>query len=117
MAIKPAITPREKRRMDSSRASLSLKNVNINSSSMKGAHSAEANGHPKTPATANQKMPWEVLKPPRQFMNAAPPTMTAYMAKLEGRYAALAWKFPGVATVASRKRKPMRPLRVRTTAW
>lgn len=34
---------------------------------------------------ANQKIPWAVLRPPRQFMKAAAPSMHMYMAKLEGR--------------------------------
>ncbi len=55
------------------------------SSARNGAHKAEANGQPRTPPMANQNMAWDVLKPPRQFMKAAVPTMTMYMAKLDGR--------------------------------
>ncbi|KAI6759302.1 hypothetical protein HG530_009982 [Fusarium avenaceum] len=54
---------------------------------MKGAQSAAANGHPRIPAAANQNMPWEVLRPPFQFMKAAAPSVTKYMAKLDGRKA------------------------------
>lgn len=57
---------------------------------MNGRQSAAAKGHPRIPATANQKMPCEVLRPPRQFMNDAAPSMHMYIAKLEGRKAVLA---------------------------
>ena len=60
-------------------------------------------------------MPIEVLSPPRQFISAAAPTMTVYMAKLEGRYAVLAWKFPGLSTRAMMKKIPIRGLSVRQT--
>jgi hypothetical protein len=75
--------------------SLSLMMARKASSSRKGAHKAMAKGQPKMPATANQKMPQDVFRPPRQSIKAAAPSMAAYMAKLEGRYEALAWKFPG----------------------
>lgn len=79
---------------------------------MKGAQSAAANGHPRIPAAANQNMPWEVLRPPFQFMKAAAPSVTKYMAKLDGRKAVLAWKFPGLAMVPIRKKRPIRLLSV-----
>lgn len=82
------------------------------SSKRYGAQSAAANGQPKMPATANQNIPNEVLSPPRQFINAAAPRVTMYMAKLDGRNAVLAWKLPGLKTVARRKKMPMRLLRV-----
>ncbi len=50
-------------------------------------------------------------------MKAAAPIMLIYMAKLEGRNAALAWKFPGLVTVAMRKKRPIRALIVRLAAW
>jgi hypothetical protein len=46
-------------------------------------------------------------------MKEAAPSIPVYMAKLEGRKAVLAWKFPALRTVARRKRTPMRALRVR----
>lgn len=100
---------------DSINVSLSLKSVKTTSSSMYGAQSAAANGQPRIPAMANQKMPCEVLRPPRQFMNEAAPSMHMYMAKLEGRNAVLAWKFPGLMTVAMRKKMPILPFRVELT--
>ena len=42
------------------------------------------------PAMANQKIPWEVFSPPRQFMKAEAPSKHPYMAKLDGRNAVLA---------------------------
>lgn len=72
-----------------------------------------ANGHPKTPPTANQNMPCEVFRPPRQFMNAAAPNMVMYMAKLDGRYAALEWKLPGLKISAVMKKRPTRGLRAK----
>jgi hypothetical protein len=94
------------------RALASLNRARMPSSSRYGAQSAEAKGHPRMPAMANQNIPSDVLKPPRQFMNAAAPRVTIYMAKLEGRKAVLAWKLPGLMTVAMRKKIPMRLLRV-----
>lgn len=76
--------------MASMKASLSLKKTSTNSSNKYGAQRAEANGHPRIPATANQKMPWAVLMPPRQFINEAAPIMHMYMAKLDGKKDALA---------------------------
>lgn len=70
---------------DSKRRSPSLSTAKKTSSNTKGAHSAVANGQPSTPPTANQNMPCDVLSPPRQFMREAAPTMTMYMAKLDGR--------------------------------
>ncbi|KAG7142015.1 hypothetical protein HYQ46_007706 [Verticillium longisporum] len=74
--------------------------------------SAPANGQPTTAPAANQAIPCDVLRPPRQFMKAVAPSMLAYMAKLEGRKAVLAWKFPALKTVAQRKMMPIRALRV-----
>ena len=111
--ITPEMTPRISRIRDSMNASLSLKKVKTTSSRMYGAQSAAANGHPRMPPMANQKIPCEVLSPPRQFMNAAAPSMHMYMAKLDGKKAALAWKLPGLVTVAMRKKMAILPLRVR----
>ncbi len=69
-----------------------------------------------TPPTANQNMPCDVFKPPFQFMKAAAPSMAMYIAKLEGRYAVLEWKLPGLKTMAMMKKIPMRGLRVPLTA-
>lgn len=41
-------------------------------------------------------------------MKAAAPSMHAYMAKDDGRYAALAWKFPGLATSTITNHVPVR---------
>lgn len=57
-------------------------------------------------------MPCEVLIPPRQFMNATAPSIAVYMAKLEGRYAVLEWKFPGLSVRAMTKNIPIRGFRV-----
>jgi hypothetical protein len=62
-------------------------------------------------------MPCDDFNPPRQFMKAAAPSMQAYMAKLEGRKAALAWKLPGLMTVMRRKNMPTRPFIVELVAW
>jgi hypothetical protein len=62
---------------------------------------------------ANQAIPCDVFRPPRQFMKEAAPSIPVYIAKLEGRKAVLAWKFPALRTVARRKRTPMRAFRVR----
>jgi hypothetical protein len=35
-------------------------------------------------------MPCDVLIPPRQFIQAAAPSIAVYMAKLDGKYAVLA---------------------------
>ena len=51
--------------------------------------------------------------PPRQFMNEAAPSIHIYMAKLDGRKDALAWKFPGLITVAIKKNMPILPFIVR----
>jgi hypothetical protein len=40
-----------------------------------------------------------------------------YMAKLEGKKAALAWKFPGLRMVATRKTTPILALRARLMPW
>jgi hypothetical protein len=40
-------------------------------------------------------------------MNAAAPSSDVYMTKLEGRKAVAEWKFPGVITVAIRKKRPI----------
>ena len=82
------------------------------SSTRNGAQRAAAKGQPTTPPMANQSMAHDVFRPPRQFMKAAVPIMTIYMAKLDGRYAVLAWKFPGLHTVAMMKNRPMRGFRV-----
>ena len=103
----PAVTPRRTRMKDSKRALWSLNKARRASSNMNGAQRAEANGQPKTPAAANQKIPQDVLSPPRQFMNEAAPNITMYMAKLEGKNAVLAWKLPGLITVISRKNMPI----------
>lgn len=87
---------------------MSLKMAKKHSSKTKGAHRAIAKGHPNTPPTANQNMPCDVFKPPRQFMNAAVPSMAIYMAKLDGRYAALEWKLPGLKIRAIMKKMPTR---------
>lgn len=97
----------------SKKPSLSLNTARMASSTRKGAHRAAAKGQPMRPPTANQNMPCDVLIPPFQFMKATVPSMTMYMAKLEGRYAVLAWKLPGLRTTAMRKNKPIRWLRVR----
>jgi hypothetical protein len=39
--------------------------------------------------------------------------MTIYMAKLDGRYAVLAWKLPGLKTRAKMKKRPIRGFSVR----
>lgn len=75
---------------DSKRALESLNIAKTASSSINGAQSAEANGQPSTPAAANQKIPEAVFNPPRQFMNEEAPSITIYMAKLEGKKAVLA---------------------------
>lgn len=41
--------------------------------------------------------------------------MAMYMAKLEGRYAVLAWKLPGLETRARMKKRPIRGFSVRQT--
>ena len=91
----------------------SLITANNPSSIKKGAARAAANGHPRIPPSANHQMPCAVLSPPLQFMNAAAPRSDVYMAKLDGRYAVLAWKFPGDRTVASRKKIPILGFRVK----
>jgi hypothetical protein len=83
--------------------SLSLIAAKRPSSNRYGAQSAAAKGHPRIPPRANQAIPCDDFKPPRQFMKAAAPSILIYMAKLEGRNAVLAWKFPGLRTVAARK--------------
>ena len=80
-----ATTPRISRMNDSKKRSLSLSMAKKTSSNTKGAQSAMAKGQPRTPPRANQNMPCDVFRPPRQFMKAAAPTMAMYMAKLEGR--------------------------------
>lgn len=76
--------------MDWTKASLSLKSARTPSSSINGRQSAAEKGHPRMPATANQKMPRDVLRPPRQFIKDEAPSMHMHMAKLEGRKAVLA---------------------------
>jgi hypothetical protein len=101
----------------SKKRSLSLNMAKMPSSNTKGAHRAMAKGQPNTPPTANQNIPIDVLIPPRQLMNAAAPIIAVYMAKLEGRKAALAWKFPGLNTVAAMKNSPTRGLSARQMAF
>lgn len=84
------MTPRTNRINASMRESRSLNRTKISSSRRNGAQRAAAKGHPRMPATANQAMPCHVFSPPRQFMKEAAPSMIAYMAKLEGKKAALA---------------------------
>lgn len=74
-----------------------------------------ANGQPMIPPAANQAIPAAVLNPPVQSMKAAAPNMPVYMAKLEGRNAVLAWKFPGLRTKAKMKKTPIRGCTVRLT--
>jgi hypothetical protein len=50
-------------------------------------------------------------------MKDAAPSIPAYMAKLEGKKAALAWKFPGLMMVMTRKKKPILALSAMLTAW
>lgn len=50
-------------------------------------------------------------------MKAAAPSMHIYIAKLEGKNAVLAWKFPGLVTSAIRKNTPILPLIVTLMAW
>lgn len=45
-------------------------------------------------------------------MQAAVPSMQVYMAKLEGRYATLELKLPGLVMVARRKMMPILPFNV-----
>ena len=85
------------------------------SSSRYGKERATANGHPTMPATPNHMMPCAVLSPPRHSMNEAMPSMAAYMAKLEGRYATEAWNMPGLSTMAIRNMMPTLGLRTRET--
>lgn len=85
------------------------------SSSRNGAQSADANGHPRMPPTANHHMPHDVFKPPRQFIKADAPSRDMYMAKLDGRKAVAEWKLPGVMTVAIRKKRPIREFSVKLT--
>lgn len=50
-------------------------------------------------------------------MNAAAPSIAVYMAKLDGRNAALEWKFPGLNTSAAMKNSPTRGLSARQIAF
>ena len=102
--------PRKSRMAASNAPSLRLRQAKNTSSKTKGAHRAAANGQPTTPPMANHSMPQDVLMPPRQFMKDAAPTIAKYIAKLDGRYAVLAWKFPGLRTVAMMKKIPIRGL-------
>lgn len=93
--------PRRKRRTVSNTSpAVSATTV---SSSTKGKTSAEANGQPNIPPTPNQQMPSAVRGPPRQSMKAAKPSMVAYMAKLEGRYATEAWNMPVLVAIMMAK--------------
>lgn len=83
------------------------------SSKRNGTARAIAKGQPIIPPAANQAIPAAVLNPPVQSMKAAAPNMPVYMAKLEGRYAVLAWKFPGLRIKARMKKTPMRGWTVR----
>lgn len=93
-------------------ASRLLTEAKISSSSKNGAANATENGQPSIPPTANQNIPWAVLSPPRQFMNAAMPSIVVYMAKLDGRKAVEARNIPGLNTIDMRKNMAMRGLRV-----
>jgi len=77
------------------------------SSPTNGMTSAEANGQPTMPPMPNHIMPEAVLKPPRQSMNDANPSMVQYMAKLEGRYATDAWNIPAAVTEMTKKTMPI----------
>jgi hypothetical protein len=103
-----ATNPRMKRMRASMKASLLLRLAKTSSSNRNGADNAIAKGHPSIPPTANQNIPCEVFKPPLQFMNAAIPSIVMYIAKLEGRKAAEAWKIPGLDTIAIKKNKATR---------
>jgi hypothetical protein len=103
--IIPATNPLRRRMTQSIKASLLLKVAKKSSSNKKGADSARENGHPRIPPNANQNIPWAVLRPPRQFMKEAIPSIVVYIAKLEGRNAADAWNMPGLNTIAIRKNK------------
>jgi hypothetical protein len=50
-------------------------------------------------------------------MKAEAPSKHPYIAKLDGRNAVLAWKLPGVMTVAMRKKTPILPLIVELVTW
>jgi hypothetical protein len=50
-------------------------------------------------------------------MNEATPSMAAYMAKLEGRYAAAAWKLPALKMVATKNAIPIRGFSVAAIAF
>ena len=101
-----------KRMIAVGRASFELTTARMSSSNRKGAAKAIENGQPRTPPTANQIMPWAVLSPPRQLINAAMPSMVVYMAKLEGRKAVEARNMPGEKIMDMRKNMAMRGLRV-----
>ncbi len=68
------------------------------SSTMNGNTSAAAKGHPRIAPIPNHIMPCAVLNPPFQFMKAAAPSMVAYIANVDGRYAVDAWNIPGLVT-------------------
>ncbi len=70
---------------------------------MYGATSAAANGHPSSAPAANHSTPRAVCSLPERSMKAAAPSMAAYMAKLDGRYAVAAWNMPDADADASRK--------------
>lgn len=115
--MREAMTPRTSRIKASIRESLSLNTAKISSSRTYGTQRAAAKGQPRIPATANHVMPCQVFSPPRQFMKDAAPSIPAYMAKLEGKKAALAWKFPGLMMVITRKKRPILALSAMLTAW
>lgn len=75
---------------------------------MNGRHKAIEKGHPRTPPKENQNIPWDVLMPPFQFMNAAMPAIAVYIAKLDGRKAADARNIPGLVTIAIMKNRAIR---------
>lgn len=88
----------------------------VNSSSSKGIINAPAKGQPRMAPTPNHMIPSAVFCFPCPSKNAESPSMEVYMAKLDGRKAAEAWKKPGLNTTIIKNRSPIRGLSFRQMA-
>lgn len=96
----------------------------MNSSAKNGKTKAPANGHPRTAPAPNHMIPaFEpcVRAPVRstpifQSMKAAAPTILIFIAKLEGKNAALAWKSPVLDTMITPVKIATRGFSVRLIA-
>jgi hypothetical protein len=86
------------------------------SSKRRGRSKAPENGQPRMDPTPNHMMPSATLCFPRLSKNAVRPNMDVYIAKLDGKYAADAWKNPGLTATIIKNRTPIRGLSVREMA-